>query len=288
MYTTLITPNELNALIHASKDLLILDTRHDLMNTEAGATAYANAHIPNAHFMHMDTDLSGEKTGTNGRHPLPNMAVFADKLRTIGLNNGTQVVVYDEHNGMMAARAWWLLRHLGHQNCAVLNGGLNAWRTANLPLTADASTVTNTVATQGHFIAHNSLNRTVTADDLMAHLNDTTYRIIDARAPERYSGAVEPIDPIGGHIPHAVNHFFMRNLNEDFTFKTADALQNEWLATFGEQPIAHIVNQCGSGVTACHNILAQHVAGLGGTALYAGSWSEWCSDAGRPVEKSVG
>ena len=106
MYTTLITPNELNALIHASKDLLILDTRHDLMNTEAGATAYANAHIPNAHFMHMDTDLSGEKTGTNGRHPLPDMAAFADKLRTIGLNNGTQVVVYDEHNGMMAARAW--------------------------------------------------------------------------------------------------------------------------------------------------------------------------------------
>ena len=283
MYTTLINANELNTLISASNDLLVLDTRHDLMNTEAGATAYASAHITNAHFMHMDTDLSGAKTGTNGRHPLPDMSVFADKLRAIGLNNDTQIVVYDEHNGMMAARAWWLLRHLGHERCAVLNGGLKAWHTANLPLTADTSTVT----AQGHFIAHSSLNRTVTANELMAHLNDATYRIIDARAPERYSGAVAPIDPIGAHIPHAINHFFMRNLNDDYTFKPAEALRSEWLNTFGEQSITHIVNQCGSGVTACHNILAQHVAGLAGAALYAGSWSEWCSDTGRPVEKTT-
>ena len=281
MYTTLITPNELNALINASKDLLILDTRHDLMNTEAGA-AYASAHIPNAHFMHMDTDLSGEKTGTNGRHPLPDIAAFADKLRTIGLNNDTQVVVYDENNGMMAARAWWLLRHIGHAHVAVLNGGLNAWRAANLPVT-DALPSPQI----GDFTAKPSLNRTVTADELMAHLDDGMFQVIDARAPERFSGAVEPIDPVGGHIPHARNHCFVRNLNADLTFKDAETLRAEWLATLADTPIEQVVNQCGSGVTACHNILAQHIAGLEGAALYAGSWSEWCSDAMRPVEKFV-
>lgn len=283
MYATIISANALHSLISSGKNLLILDARHDLMNPDAGAAAYTDAHIANAQFMHMDTDLSGQKTGINGRHPLPDLDTLAEKLRQYGMNNDTQVVIYDEHNSMMAARAWWLLRQLGHEAVAVLNGGLQAWRTAGYALTVERSP-----STRGNFSATAPLNRTVTADDIMTHLNDGTYQIIDARAPERYSGAVEPIDPVGGHIPHAVNHFFMRNLNEDFSFKTADVLRSEWLETFGQNPIAHIVNQCGSGVTACHNILAQHVAGLAGAALYAGSWSEWCSDAGRPVERSVG
>ncbi|TDR32141.1 sulfurtransferase [Hydromonas duriensis] len=283
MYTTLITPRELNVLINSNAPLLILDTRHDLMNTDAGTQAYAQAHIPNAFFMHMDTDLSGEKTGRNGRHPLPDLNLFAEKLRHIGLSHSTQVVVYDEHNGMMAARAWWLVRHLGHANVAVLNGGLNAWRSAELPVT-DALPSPHI----GDFTAQASLNRTVSADDLMAHLNDGVYQIIDARAPERFSGAVEPIDPVGGHIPHARNHCFVSNLNADLTFKDADTLRTEWLATLADTPIEQVVNQCGSGVTACHNMLAQHIAGLEGAALYAGSWSEWCSDEKRPVEKSEG
>lgn len=280
MYTTLISANELNALMTTPTKRLILDARHDLMNPDAGVTAYAQAHIPNAQFVHMDRDLSGEKTGQNGRHPLPKLEVLVEKLRQFGLDNDTQVIVYDEYNGMMAARAWWLLRHLGHAAVAVLDGGLAAWRTAGYTLNSE--TATNT---RGHFTTSSSLNRTVTADELMAHLNDGTYRIIDARAPERFSGAVEPIDPVGGHIPHARNHCFVRNLNADLTFKDADTLRAEWLATLADTPIEQVVNQCGSGVTACHNMLAQHIAGLEGAALYAGSWSEWCSDEKRPVEK---
>lgn len=282
-YTTLISVQELALLLATQANVLVLDARHDLMKPDAGRDAYLQEHIPNAFFMHMDADLSGKKTGKNGRHPLPDLSELAQKVESIGLNNQTQVVVYDENNGMMAARAWWLLRHLGHEPIAVLDGGLNAWRLAK----GELSSETAVPKSVGELTMKPSLNRMVSADDIMQHLNDGTLQVVDARAPERFSGAVEPIDPVGGHIPNAINHFFMRNLNDDMTFKSAEALRAEWLATVGDTPMSSVVNQCGSGVTACHNYLAQLHAGLEGAALYAGSWSEWCSDASRPVEKTT-
>lgn len=269
MFTTIIHPTQLQSLTN----VLVLDVRHDLMNLDAGHAAYLASHINGAHFLHLDHDLSGIKTGQNGRHPLPDLATLVQKLRDLGMNNDTQVVVYDAANSMMAARAWWLLRNIGHANVAVLDGGFAAWHGA-----VESGEVI--APAQGNLTIRPSLNTQVTADDLMAHIDDDFYRIIDARAPERFSGAVEPMDAVAGHIPHAINQFFMHNLNEDLTFKTAAELQQLW------QPIlthANIVNQCGSGVTACHNILAQHIAGFDTAALYVGSWSEWCSDPKRPV-----
>lgn len=271
MYTTLISAHALS-----QTTALIIDVRHDLMNPAAGRAAYCDNHINGAYFLHLDDDLSGQKTGHNGRHPLPNLDQLAHTLRGFGLNNQMQVVIYDAGNSMMAARAWWLLRDLGHEAVAVLDGGLAAWQRAQLPLT----TTFPSAATVGTFMRKPSLCTQVSAADLMAHLHDGSYQVVDARAPERFSGEVEPIDPIGGHIPQAINCFFMNNLNPDLTFKSPALLKQLWQDAF-KHP--HIVNQCGSGVTACHNILAQNIAGFENAALYAGSWSEWCSDASRPV-----
>lgn len=280
-FNTLISAAQLHEIAQ-NRDVFIIDARHDLMNVDAGHAAYLSGHIAHAHFLHMDTDLSGLKTGSNGRHPLPEFAVLAQKLRGFGLNNASQVIVYDANNGMMAAREWWLLRHLGHEAVAVLDGGLAAWSAAGFGLEHDREA--NKI-TSGDFKTAPSLNRTVLADEILTDLQqpNRTFKIIDARAPERFSGQVEPIDPVGGHIPHAVNQFFMHNLNADLTFKTATDLREIWGKVIGTQAIETVVNQCGSGVTACHNILAQHIAGLSGAVLYAGSWSEWCSDSTRPV-----
>ena len=277
MYTTLINPTQLQQLDAP----LILDVRHDLMNPDAGQSAYETNHITNAHFLHLDHDLSGEKTGHNGRHPLPTLETLATKLHSLGMNNDTQVVVYDAGNSMMAARAWWLLRQIGHEAVAVLDGGLAAWQRMNGAL--ESGTNNKPLHQTDSLTIRPALDRTVTAEQLMAHLDDGFSHIIDARAPERFSGEVEPIDPVGGHIPHAHNYFFMHNLNEDLTFKDAATLKQQWQTIFTHP---NIVNQCGSGVTACHNILAQHIAGFDSGALYAGSWSEWCSDPQRPIAKS--
>lgn len=284
IFNTIISAAQLHEL-RQSHDVFLIDARHDLMNPDAGCAAHSHAHIPNAHFMHMDNDLSGIKTGSNGRHPLPDLTVLTQKLCDLGLNNNSQVVIYDANNGMMAARAWWLLRHLGHGAVAVLDGGLAAWESAGFAVNDNMSSHVSS----GSFKRSASLNTTVDADELMNDLAQTTriFKVIDARAPERFSGQVEPIDPVGGHIPHAVNQFFMHNLTNDLTFKSPEALREIWLNVIGEHPIENTVNQCGSGVTACHNILAQHIAGIYGAALYAGSWSEWCSDAMRPVTTNV-
>jgi thiosulfate/3-mercaptopyruvate sulfurtransferase len=225
----------------------------------------------------LDRDLSGVKNGRNGRHPLPDPATFCARLAALGLSQGMQVVGYDSSGGPYAARLWWMLRWVGHDNVAVLDGGWQAWQKTGRPVT---TAVPAPIA--GDFSGAPHIT-TVAAADLAARLGDSGTRTIDARSPDRYRGENETLDPVGGHIPGAHNRFFQTNLGADGCFKNAAALQQEFSTLLGALPPSAVVHQCGSGVTACHNLLAMEVAGLQGSRLFPGSWSEWCSDPQRPV-----
>ncbi len=280
-FQTLITAAELTHLGAASADLLLIDTRFDLADTAAGELDYAQAHLPGSHYLHLDRDLSAAKTGRNGRHPLPDRAAFAQRLAALGLRTGLQVVVYDAQAGMYAARLWWMLRWLGHAPAAVLDGGLQAWLAAGGATTAAA---TPRPAQPGTFIAAGPLNLSLDAAGLQRQLGQL--RLIDARAPERFRGDVEPLDAQAGHIPGASNRLFKGNLQADGCFKPAQQLRDEFNALLAPYTPAQVVHQCGSGVTACHNLLAMEHAGLGGSQLYPGSWSEWSSaNPARPLAK---
>jgi thiosulfate/3-mercaptopyruvate sulfurtransferase len=256
----------------------VFDCRHDLQNTEYGALAYGKGHIPGALFLHLDRDMSGEKTGRNGRHPLPDPAAFAAKLGACGVGPETQVVAYDNEGGIFASRLWWLLRWLGHDRVALLDGGLPGWRRAKQALVTEVPMVTQTT-----FQARPK-PLTVDADFISARLNSSDILIVDARAPERFSGAEEALDPVGGHIPGAANRFYFDNLDDaGCYFKPADELRAEFEALLVGRNADSVVQQCGSGVTACHNLLAMEIAGLQGSRLYPGSWSEWCADPARPI-----
>jgi len=279
MHTTLIGAAELSQ--HLTDDnWVILDCRHDLMNPNAGRDGFAIGHIQNAQFANIDTDLSGAKQGADGkfrgRHPLPERAALIDTLRGWGINDDTQVVAYDAHGGMFAARLWWLLRWVGHPAVAVLDGGLAAWQSQGLPMvTAEAPRARGGISERASLVA------TVSVEDVVVNLATQARTVVDARAADRYRGENETIDPVGGHIPGAKNRFFKDNLNADGRFKDAAQLKEEFAPLFASAPQA--IMQCGSGVTACHNLLALEVAGLSGAALYPGSWSEWCADPARPV-----
>ena len=279
MYTTLITASELAARIDDPK-LVVVDCRHDLMNLAAGAAGYAIGHLPNAVFGDLETALSGAKRGADGqfrgRHPLPEPAALLATLRGWGVDNDSLVVAYDGHGGMFAARLWWLLRWLGHPAVAVLDGGLAAWQSQALPMTSTAP-----ARPRGNVQPRAPLAHTVSADDLLADIGTGAFGVVDARAPDRFRGENETIDPVGGHIPGAKNRFFKDNLQPDGRFKDAAQLQAAFAALIADP--ARAVMQCGSGVTACHNLLALEVAGMPGAALYPGSWSEWCADPARPV-----
>ncbi len=281
MYSTLISAQDLSTHIN-DESWVILDCRHDLMDTNAGSLAYAAAHIPQAQFVHLDQSLSAPKVNTDGvfrgRHPLPDKQQFIQTLHRLGINNDTQVIVYDAHGGMFAARLWWMLRWVGHAAVAVLDGGLPAWNALSLPLTTDVP-----LARSGAVTEQTSLVGQVDAEAVFANITSAEYTLVDARAADRYRGENETIDPVGGHIPGALNRFFKDNLQSDGRFKTADQLHAEWSALLTRPEKA--IMQCGSGVTACHNLLALEVAGLKGAALYPGSWSEWCSDSRRPVAR---
>lgn len=280
MYKTLINATELAAHLE-DPHWLILDCRHDLMQPSAGRAAHADGHIARAIFADLDHDLAGPVRGPDGafhgRHPLPERAALLETLRGWGVGNATQVIAYDAHGGMFAARLWWLLRWLGHPAVAVLDGGLAQWQAQGHALITSATLPT----ARGDIAERPALTRTVSASDLMAGLVSGRHNIIDARAPDRFRGENETMDPVGGHIPGAGNRFFKDNLAPDGRFKSASQLQTEW-ATLLDAP-GNPVMQCGSGVTACHNLLALELAGLPGAALYPGSWSEWCSDTQRPV-----
>jgi thiosulfate/3-mercaptopyruvate sulfurtransferase len=276
MLTHRIDANQLNAL----SAVTLFDCCHDLMKPDWGRAQYATAHIPFARFAALDTDLSAAKTGRNGRHPLPARDVFVEWLARQGVTTHTQIVCYDQLEGMYAARLWWMCRWAGFANVAVLEGGYSAWQAAggavtnavHIPIAAPAMQLP-------------ALERVLSVDQVLGNLDTPTFCMVDARAPERYRGEIEPIDAVAGHIPGALNRVYKSNLNAQSRF--IDDLAQQWQGVqraAGSLPLAH---QCGSGVTACHNILALHVAGLvqadEASLLYAGSWSEWSSDTARPV-----
>jgi thiosulfate/3-mercaptopyruvate sulfurtransferase len=267
----------LMALPAAGNGVVLLDCRFDLADTEAGARAYAEGHLPGAHCVHLDRDLSGAKTGRNGRHPLPAREALAAACGRWGIGPETRVVAYDAQGGVYAARAWWLLRWLGHTTVAVLDGGLPAWRAAGGPLSTETPAA---AALPPYPAAAAPAMPQIDADTLLARLGRV--RLLDARAGERFRGEVEPLDPVAGHIPGATLRCFKDNLDGS-RFKPAAVLRTEFGAL--DTPADQIVHQCGSGVTACHNLLAMEHAGLVGSVLYPGSWSEWCADPARPVAR---
>src|SRR5574343_1646844 len=277
-YTTLVDVATLRAHLD-DPNWLVVDVRHQLSDTAYGERAYAAGHIPVAVFLHCDRDLSGPMTGSNGRHPLPDPEKLARRLGDIGIDSTTQVVVYDDAHGMIAGRLWWLLRWLGHDAVALLDGGLQAWQAAGGTLTDVVPTPVPRV-----FVARLQ-NTLVKADYVLECIETPHMHLVDARSADRFRGENETIDPVGGHIPGAVNRFFRDNLAADGRFKPAAQLRAEWLALLAGIAPERVVHQCGSGVSACHNQLAMAVAGLSGSRLYAGSWSEWCADAARPVAR---
>jgi thiosulfate/3-mercaptopyruvate sulfurtransferase len=275
-FTTLVDTATLAAHLD-EPDWLIVDVRHQLADTAYGERVYAAGHIPGAHFLHCDCDLSGAMNGTNGRHPLPSADKLAARLGEIGIDSKTQVVVYDDAQGMIAGRLWWLLRWMGHDQVAVLDGGLQAWLAIGGALTQDLP-----VPRAANFVA-NVRDSLVDANYVQNFLATSRIFLVDARSPDRYRGENESIDPIGGRVPGAVNRFFRENLQENGCFKPAEQLRTEWLAALAGRSAEQVVHYCGSGVSACHNVLAMEVAGLLGSRLYAGSWSEWCSLPSRPM-----
>lgn len=277
-FHTLISAADLIALQASGLPLVVLDCGFDLADPAAGERAFAEGHIPGAVYAHLDRDLSGPKAPGKGRHPLPERAAFAATAGRLGIAPGMQVVCYDAQGGPYAARAWWLLRWLGHPAVAVLDGGAAAWRAAGGAWTPAPAAL----AAQPAYPAKDTAEMpTVSAADLQARLGRV--RLFDARAGERFRGEVEPLDPVAGHIPGATLRFFKDNLQPDGRFKPAAQLKAEFDALGGADPA--VVHQCGSGVTACHNLLAMAHAGYGDTTLYPGSWSEWCSDPARPVAR---
>jgi len=261
-------------------DWIILDCQHDLMKPAFGHQAYAAAHLPGAQFLALDDDLAGQKTGSNGRHPLPSVEALTALFSRLGVRAGKQVVIYDSAQNMYAGRAWWTLKWLGHDAVAVLDGALGKWQAEGRPLTDVVLAAKPAV-----FVPRINTAIRVDAEYVSARLNDGKARIIDARAPERYDGSQETIDPVGGHIPGAVNRFWKSNVNADGTYKPAAVLRAEFEALLAGRAPAEVIQQCGSGVTALHNFVAMEIAGLSGSKLYPGSWSEWCADPKRPVAK---
>jgi thiosulfate/3-mercaptopyruvate sulfurtransferase len=277
MFTTLISVADLVAR-RDDAGWVVCDCRHDLVDVEAGRRAYAQSHIPGARFVHLDEDLSARKTGKNGRHPLPDPERFARRAGELGISNSSQVVAYDASGGYYAARLWWMLRSLGHYAIAVLDGGWDIWTKAGLPTTEAAPNVK-----PARFVRGASLVLAVTAGEIAHDFGTRQRRLLDARSPDRFRGENETLDPVGGHIPGAVNRFFRHNLDVDGNFKPATTLRQEFNALLGNNAPGNVAHYCGSGVTACHNLLAMEIAGLSGSRLYPGSWSEWCADPSRPV-----
>lgn len=279
MYTTLIQPAEL-ARIAGDENVAIIDCRHDLARPQWSDEAYAAGHIPGAVQAHLDRDLSSPIGPQTGRHPLPDVAKLAETLGRWGIDASVQVVAYDQGNGAYGARAWWLLRWLGHEKVAVLDGGLAAWQEAGLPLSREPAT-----RKQRTFTPHIKDGAFVTAAQLQQALASNSIALIDARGADRFAGQNETIDPVAGHIPGATNRPFAKNLDARSRFLPAAELRHQWTEHLGKRSPTEVVAMCGSGVTACHNLLALEIAGLQGGKLYAGSWSEWIRDPNRPVAK---
>lgn len=275
-YRTLISASELHHFSQA--DWVIIDCRFSLTNSEAGSYAYRHGHLPNARYAHLDNDLSSRITDTTGRHPLPDFSALAKKLGAWGVSNHTQVVVYDDAGGAFAGRLWWLLRALGHDNVAVLDGGIKYWQQQGYDITTTLPRIK-----PASFRVYLNNNLWLTAQQVENQLARKAITLIDARTPERYRGEQEPIDPVAGHIPYALNRAFQRNLNAQGLFLAPEQLRSQFKQLIGNADPEQVVHYCGSGVTACHNVLAMEHAGLSGSKLYAGSWSEWIRNKNRAV-----
>ncbi len=278
-YTTLIGADELARHLD-DPAFVIVDVRHELAQPEHfGEAQYANAHVPGALFVHLDRDLSARKTGRNGRHPLPTPENAAALFGRLGIDATKQVVAYDQDSGMYASRLWWMLRWLGHDTAAVLDGGFAGWLRAGRPASAEARTPKPTTFMPRH------VRPTISATGIEASLPRHALLLLDARAAERYRGDHETIDPVAGHIPGALNRPYTRNLAADGTFRSVRELRSEFDGMLHGRSPEDLVHYCGSGVSACHNLLAMSVAGYPLTRLYPGSWSEWSADPARPIAK---
>lgn len=303
MPTTLIEPAELAAVLGrpfpagpfpagplqaglhgAGPRWAIVDCRFDLTRPAWGEAAYAQGHIPGAVYANLDRDLSGPVEARSGRHPLPPLEKLAATLGALGIDRQTAVVAYDQGNGAYAARLWWLLRWAGHREAAVLNGGFAAWQRAGLPVSTEPA------KPAARRFTIEPATGVVTTPELARWVSEGALAggeavLIDARGADRFAGQNETLDPVAGHVPGARNHPFTGNLDADGRFLPAAELRRRWLQTLGGTPAERVISMCGSGVTACHNLLAMEVAGLSGARLYAGSWSEWIRDPDRPVAR---
>lgn len=279
MYSTLISAGDLATHL-SNPRWVLLDCRFDLTDAAAGERAFREDHIPGAQYAQLDRDLSAPQTPSTGRHPLPAPERFAATLGAWGISNGTQVIAYDADNGAYAARLWWMLRWLGHEAVAVLDGGYKAWRASGLPVTADVST-----RPQASFVGRANRDMWLDATEVAARVARNDWRVLDARGAQRYSGEVEPIDPVAGHVPGARNHPFASSVDSEGRFLPAAQLRAQLEASQAGVADDRTVAMCGSGVTACHLLLAFEVAGKRGARLYAGSWSDWITDTSRGVAK---
>jgi thiosulfate/3-mercaptopyruvate sulfurtransferase len=278
-FSTLIRTSELAPRI-GDERLIIVDVRHDLAHAEDfGERAYAQSHIPGAVFAHVDRDLSAPRTPHTGRHPLPTPEATAALFGRLGIDATKQVVVYDQDNGMFASRLWWMLRWLGHDAAAVLDGGFAQWTRDGLPVSSEPATARPTA------FVPTCVRPTVNAAGIAASLPRHGLLLLDARAAERYRGDIEPLDPVAGHIPGALNRPYARNVASDGTFRSARELRTEFEGMLHGRPSDDIVHYCGSGISACHNLLAMTIAGYPLTRIYPGSWSDWVTDARRPVSR---
>jgi len=276
-FTTLVDANTLSGMLNRD-DLVLFDCRFDLANTSWGEAEFARAHLPGALYLHLDRDLSSPITATSGRHPLPDPERFAARLGELGVTAGQQIVAYDQGNGAYGARFWWLARWIGLRNVAVLDGGIAAWRAANLPLeNAVRAPQPRTLAPS---VAPDAWVTSEAVNELRLRPGNL---LIDARGSERFAGCNETLDPIAGHVPGARNRPFLDNLGADGRFLPAEVLRQRFATILGSLAPSSVVAMCGSGVTACHNLLALEHAGFSGGRLYAGSWSEWIRDPRRPI-----
>ena len=284
MYPLLITATQLQELQAQGTPCAVLDCSFDLMKPELAGGFFADERIAAALPAHMDKDLSTHQPGqavNGGRHPLPQREIVAQWLGSLGIHNGMQIVVYDRNKSQYCGRLWWMLKWLGHEAVAVLDGGLQAWKEAG----GATESGPFTTPPPAQFELQAPLRQLVLTDAVVAHLGQPSQTVVDARAGARYRGEVEPLDPVAGHIPGALNRPFTENFSENGRFKSPEQLKTEWTQVLAGRPASSVVHHCGSGVTAVPNILAMELAGFGPTSLYAGSWSEWCRTPGLPCAK---
>ena len=281
---SLIEAAELKKDLDSGKEFLLFDCRSDLTNPKAGYESYLEGHIPSAIYVDVDHDLASEKNGQNGRHPLPSIEQWLKTCASLGITKDSHIVIYDNQSCMYAVRMWWMLRATGHNHVRLLNTGYASWLAAGFTSEKTDNLRPNTPAASNTSGA-SAYKDALLVSDILENLSSKKFVVLDARSADRFRGENETLDPVGGHIPGAINRFFKNNLDTNGQFKAADVLAKEFKDLLGATPSESIIHQCGSGITACHNMFAMELAGLKSSMIYPGSWSEWCADPARPIKK---